>query len=308
MHTLDENNFWLTKPRMMGLRGWSLFIPAAASSLGFFCFAVVGFGFTELAALGDIRRILVLVGAFALAFGSEIGTLSSVTEIYRKGERLSTWDIVALLISVLSTIGAFILSFATLLGVQATWGATVQMYGPIVLGLLAALDSYGGFMEFGLYLNSYDKRLEKWQNRFDTERRKVQERELDYQRQLTEHQLQQQLENRPKPSKIGDFEHPTSVAPRATASPIPAPAVVVATRPVSNSAGDNAALTQAKLAAKDHRVQELLTIYRDDPRASVSRVARDIGVHRATVYNYLNELEADGTIHRNGNGVEILTA
>jgi hypothetical protein len=88
-YQVNEQDFWLEKPTMMGLRGWSLLIPAAASSIGFFCFAVLAFSFTELSTLpADFRMALVLVGSFSLAFGSEVGTLSSVVEIYRKGERL----------------------------------------------------------------------------------------------------------------------------------------------------------------------------------------------------------------------------
>jgi hypothetical protein len=152
--------------KMMGIRGWSLLIPALLSALGFFCFGVLGFSFTELTVLPEaFRTALVLTGAFALAFGAEIGTLSNVVEIYRKGARVQGWDAVALAISILATFTAFILAFATLLGVAATWGATVRLYGPIALGLLAALDSYGNFLEFGLYLNSYDARLSQWEGK-----------------------------------------------------------------------------------------------------------------------------------------------
>jgi DNA invertase Pin-like site-specific DNA recombinase len=34
----------------------------------------------------------------------------------------------------------------------------MRLYGPVGLGLLAALDSYGGFLEFGLYLHECDQR------------------------------------------------------------------------------------------------------------------------------------------------------
>ena len=91
MRQVTEQNFWLEKPRMMGLRGWSLLIPSVASAIGFFVFSALAFGFTELDTLPAIyRRVMVLLGAFALAFGSEIGTLSSITEIYRKA-----YDIIA---------------------------------------------------------------------------------------------------------------------------------------------------------------------------------------------------------------------
>lgn len=134
------------------LRMLSLLIPACASGLGFFCFGILAFSFTELTALpAAFRTALVLIGAISLAFGAEVGTLTNVVEIYRKGDKLAGWDKLALGISLVATVGAFVLSFATLLGVTATWGDAVKRWGPIALGLFAALDSYGGFMELGIY-------------------------------------------------------------------------------------------------------------------------------------------------------------
>jgi hypothetical protein len=162
--------------RKIDIRLWSLIIPAVASAVGFFCFSVLAYSFTELTTLpAAFRTALVLVGAFALAFGSEVGTLASVVEIYRKGERVCRWDSAALVVSVATTGAAFVLAFAELLGARATWGATVRLYGPIVLGLLAALDSYGGFMELGLYSHnkpaeaaaSLQRRREEWKQQIE---------------------------------------------------------------------------------------------------------------------------------------------
>ena len=69
---LTENDFWLPKPAALGWRGLSLLIPSVAAAVGFFCFAVLAFGFTELETLSaSFRRGLVITGAFTLAFGSE---------------------------------------------------------------------------------------------------------------------------------------------------------------------------------------------------------------------------------------------
>lgn len=162
---MNEQKFWLDEPKMMGGRGVSLLIPAIASAIGFFAFAVLGFGFTELSVLPQwFRTGLVLVGAFALAFGGEIGTLSNTVEIFRKNGQANAWDWTALIVSALATLAAFLLAFSALFGARATWASWLQIYGPVVLGLLAALDSYGGFVEFGLYLNSFDKRYREWQD------------------------------------------------------------------------------------------------------------------------------------------------
>jgi len=162
----NELTFWKARPNppASDLRMYSLLIPACASAVGFFAFSVLAFGFAELDALpASFRTSLVLVGAFALAFGGEVGTLTAVVEIFRKNGQAQRWDWIGLAVSVLSTLSAFVLAFAALLGVQATWSATVKLYGPIVLGVLAALDAYAGFMELGLYLASYDQRVEEWQ-------------------------------------------------------------------------------------------------------------------------------------------------
>ena len=116
----------------MDYRLLSLLIPAAASSVGFFCFGVLAFSFTELATLpAAFRTGLVLVGSFALAFGSEVGTLASVVEIYRKPRR-AAWDYLALAVSVLATVGARSLSVRQTEGlVQASrdGDATVRPVG-----------------------------------------------------------------------------------------------------------------------------------------------------------------------------------
>lgn len=285
MKQILEQDFWLQKPTMMGLRGWSLLVPALASSVGFFAFGVLGFGFTELEALsGNFRHLLVLVGAFALAFGSEVGTLSSITEIYRKGERLGRWDKLALIVSVLSTFSAFILAFASLLGVKATWGQLVQLYGPIFLGMLAALDSYGGFMEFGLYLNSYDRRIKQWQTAFAEFKREQMQAQLTADRRLSEKRLQVQLAQ-----VDGEASKSASNLPKLDAPPVD-------TLTQAN---------QARAQSKQGRKDKLLALYRQDALLPVSGAARSLQVSRQTVNTYLTELEAEGVVKRNGNGVEV---
>ena len=51
----------------------------------------------------------------------------------------------------------------------------------------------------------------------------------------------------------------------------------------------------------------MLGIFRTDPNAEITGVARQVGVGRQTVYNYLEELEKAGRVHVNGNGVEVLS-
>jgi hypothetical protein len=157
---------WMeTRPKALGWRGWSLLLPAIVTAIGLASFAVFAVSFTELDTLPQsFRTALVLVGAFSLAIGGEVGTVWSVVEIFRKDTRC-LWDWSALVLSVAATIGAFVLAFAALLGVRSTWAATVRNYGPIVQGVLIALDGYGLFAELGLYLRGYDERLSEWERR-----------------------------------------------------------------------------------------------------------------------------------------------
>jgi predicted transcriptional regulator len=53
---------------------------------------------------------------------------------------------------------------------------------------------------------------------------------------------------------------------------------------------------QAKVQALD----TLITYMTGKPDASVTELAKVIGRSRATVYNYLDELEQAGRVHRNG--------
>ena len=157
------------QPPFHDLRAWSLLIPAMAAAVGFFAFAVLAFSFTEMSALPrSFRTSLVIIGAFALAIGGELGTLTNTIEVFRKSkkdaqyERAVWWDWAGLGVSLAATLGEFLIAFAALLGVKATWSVPFQLWGPIALGLLSALDAYVGFMEVGLYLAEYDKRYKIW--------------------------------------------------------------------------------------------------------------------------------------------------
>lgn len=59
-------------------------------------------------------------------------------------------------------------------------------------------------------------------------------------------------------------------------------------------------------AKKKRQLDSLAALYVDDPLLSVTDAAKQVRVSRQTVYNYLDELEKAGRIHRNGQGVEVL--
>lgn len=69
---------------------------------------------------------------------------------------------------------------------------------------------------------------------------------------------------------------------------------------------DLAVLNGQKVADKQEAMAALLAFYRSNPLASLSEAGQAIERSKATVSNYLSELEQAGTVHRNGNGVEVL--
>jgi len=172
MKRIRESDFYIAKPKALGWRGASLLVPALFSGLGFCAFAILAFSFTEMAVLGQMfKTALVLIGSISLAIGGELGTLSNTVEVFRKNGKANAWDWSALCISVLSTLAGFLLAFSALLGVTSTWAGWMQVYGPIVLGLLCALDSYFNYVETGMYLSTFDERMKTWREQFEQYKR-----------------------------------------------------------------------------------------------------------------------------------------
>jgi hypothetical protein len=67
------------------------------------------------------------------------------------------------------------------------------------------------------------------------------------------------------------------------------------------------AVNVSKQERKAAMLDALLDIYADDPGAGATRISRQLGIGRSTVYHYLGELEAAGRVRKNGHGVEVLT-
>jgi len=65
------------------------------------------------------------------------------------------------------------------------------------------------------------------------------------------------------------------------------------------------AINRTRQERKTQLLDSLLDAYLCNPDLGITDAARTLGVHRNTVYNYLDELEAAGRLKRNGNGVEV---
>jgi len=153
-------------PSLPILRLGSLLLPSIVGAIGFFCYATIAFALVELANVPPaFHYTLVIIGAPCVAFAAEMGTPASVVEVLRKkgmGKHLQFWDKAALVISICTTCTAFLMAFVNLLVLEVWWADVVRLYGPAVLALVAGLDSYMLFGEFGLALAEYDGGLQTW--------------------------------------------------------------------------------------------------------------------------------------------------
>lgn len=66
------------------------------------------------------------------------------------------------------------------------------------------------------------------------------------------------------------------------------------------------AYNQAQLNAKEQAKLALLDFYRLHPNASLATAGQAVNRSKATISNYLAELEQAGLVHRNGQGVEVM--
>jgi len=66
--------------------------------------------------------------------------------------------------------------------------------------------------------------------------------------------------------------------------------------------------TRSRKLSKRHALDKTLQILSDNPTASPLEIASKIGKSRQTVYDYLDELQTAGKLHRNGSGFQITEA
>ncbi len=64
---------------------------------------------------------------------------------------------------------------------------------------------------------------------------------------------------------------------------------------------------QARAVIQGNRMDNLLTLYLDNPTIGVTEAARTLNMSRQTVYTYLDQLQQSGRIHRNGHGIEVIS-
>lgn len=76
---------------------------------------------------------------------------------------------------------------------------------------------------------------------------------------------------------------------------------------VDNGVDSQAVATTGNTEVDSEKVDKLKAFYVLQPKASLRKAAAEVGLSHTGVSKILDRLESDGVIHRNGNGVEILT-
>lgn len=66
------------------------------------------------------------------------------------------------------------------------------------------------------------------------------------------------------------------------------------------------AINKRRRAQKSALIEQLICAYQGNPNLGPTEAGKLIGVHRNTIYGYLVELQEQGRIKRNGDGVEVL--
>jgi len=85
---------------------------------------------------------------------------------------------------------------------------------------------------------------------------------------------------------------------------------LITSNAASTTANQDSTLVKARHARtviQGTRMDNLLTLFRDNPKIGVTDAARTLNMSRQTVYTYLEQLQQAGRIKRNGNGIEVIS-
>ena len=159
---LITSGFLSPRPRVMGVRAWSMLLPSVAQVIGGLCFGTVAWSLTEVALLPPAYRVnLVVVGAFAIAIGGNAGSLPVAVEVFRKKDR--TWiDWATLVFSSIASWVEMVIAMSFLGGFDIAQNAP-RIYA---MTLLAILDTTFGISQFAAYLAGHNERMVQWQEDF----------------------------------------------------------------------------------------------------------------------------------------------
>jgi hypothetical protein len=174
---MDENEFWLPKPKLWDFQTVAILIPVIASAIGLFLMSVEAMVFAQFESLpNDVRLWVSIISAFFMAFGSEIGTVSTNTFIfsrlakcntrfYAEWDRVTKWDYAGLIVSWLGTTVSMFIASATRPNTFTDWQSFIANWLVLPLMILAVSDAIFGIIELGTAIGQFDMRMVYWVGR-----------------------------------------------------------------------------------------------------------------------------------------------
>ena len=159
--------FWKRQPRepWHDWRMWGMLTPILVSAFGFFVTGVFAFAFSDIAVIpSPVQSWLVIVGSALIIFGAELNTPFTTIEVFRKIllKEANSWDVSALVVSLVGTVVNLLVTFASRLSLDAAWKGFVLNWGPLLSGFAVACDYYGSLVELGFLFGSFEVRMENW--------------------------------------------------------------------------------------------------------------------------------------------------
>lgn len=171
---MDENEFWLPKPKMWDFQTVAILIPVIASAIGLFLMSIEAMVFAQFDNLPDNFRMWVsIISAIFMAFGGEVGTISNTTFIFSRyikhntrfradWDNITFWDWTGLFVSFMSTMLSMFIAASTRPNSFASWQQVLAEWLVLPLVLVAIGDIYAGVIELGSSLGQFDMRMIYW--------------------------------------------------------------------------------------------------------------------------------------------------
>jgi len=142
-----------------------MLIPILVSAVGFFVTGIFAFSFSDIAVIpAPVQSWMVIFGSALIIFGAELNTPFTTIEVFRKilRKESNSWDISALIASLIGTMVNLLVTFASRLSLDPAWRAVLLNWGPLLAGLAVACDYYGAMVELGFLFGSFETRMERW--------------------------------------------------------------------------------------------------------------------------------------------------
>jgi len=148
-------------PQMKALR-WSLRVSVA----GWIIYGAFAYAFADLSVIpATLQSWAAIIGSILIVAGAESNTIATTeTALSKLGtERISKWDLAAVIASLVGGICTPLITFSTRQPDLANWWRRLAINGgPLMLGIAGVFDFYGAVTELALSKRDYVRELGKW--------------------------------------------------------------------------------------------------------------------------------------------------